>query len=90
MEANKQKQQLELLVVPGNGPSLLGRDWLSNLRLDWAQIHNMKQSDSLQAVLDHHPTVFEAFLGLVQGTTAKIHVDPAKPGCAICPQGQSG
>ena len=71
VEANKQKQQLELLVVPGSGPSLLGRDWLSNLRLDWAQIHNMKQSDSLQAVLDHHPTVFEASLGLVQGITAK-------------------
>ena len=37
----------------------------------------MNHSDSLQAVLDRHPTVFEESLGLVQGTTAKIHVDAA-------------
>ena len=62
-------------MVPGNGPCLLGRDWLSSLRLDWAQIHHMNHLDSLQAVLDRHPTVFEQSLGLVHGTTAKIHVD---------------
>ena len=78
VEVNNQKQQLELLVVLGNGPSLLGRDWLSQLRLDWAQIHHMNHSDSLQSqtVLDRHPTVFEQSLGLVHGTTAKIYVDP--------------
>ena len=37
----------------------------------------MNNSDTLQVVLAHHPTVFEESLGLVQGTTAKIHVDPA-------------
>ena len=36
----------------------------------------MNYSDSLQTVLDHHPTVFEQSLGLVHGTTAKIYVDP--------------
>ena len=72
VEVNNQKQQLELLVVPGNRPSLLGRDWLSQLRLDWAQIHHMNHSDPLQTVLDHHPAVFEQSLGLVHGTTAKI------------------
>ena len=50
--------------------SLLGRDWLSCLRLDWAHIRYMNNSDTLQVVLAHHPTVFE------QGTTAKIHIDP--------------
>ena len=77
VEVNNQKEQLDLLVVPGNGPSLLGRDWLSCLRLDWAHIHYMNNSDTLQVVLARHPTVFEESLGLVQGTTAKIHVDPA-------------
>ena len=72
VEVNKQKQQLDLLVVPGNGPSL-GRDWLSNLM---AHIHNMNNSNSLQVVLAHHLTVFEESLRLVQGTTAKIHVAP--------------
>ena len=76
VEVNNQKQQLDLLIVPGNGPSLLGCDWLSNLRLDWAHIYSMNSSDSLQVVLARHPTVFEESLGLVKGTTAKIHVDP--------------
>ena len=35
LSATEQKQQLELLVVPGDGPSLLGRDWLGlKTRLD--------------------------------------------------------
>ena len=57
VKVNNQQKHLELLVVPGNGPCLLGRDWLSHLRLDWAQIHHTNQLDSLQAVLDRHLTV---------------------------------
>ena len=33
---NEQKKQLNLLVVAGEGPSLLGRDWLSHILLDWS------------------------------------------------------
>jgi len=34
VEYNKQKAQLPLIVVEGNGPSLFGRDWLSQIHLD--------------------------------------------------------
>ena len=34
-----QQSDLNLLVVAGNGPSLLGRDWLSQIKLDWKQLH---------------------------------------------------
>ena len=32
---NDQQKKLNLLVTEGNGPSLMGRDWLQHLRLDW-------------------------------------------------------
>ena len=33
-----QTKVLNLLVVEGDGPSLLGRDWLKHIQLDWKQI----------------------------------------------------
>ena len=44
---------LSLLVVKGNGPSLLGRDWLDHLKLDWTLIHHV-QATSLDTVLSKH------------------------------------
>ena len=32
------KQKLVIVVVEGNGPNLLGRNWLKYLRLDWNNI----------------------------------------------------
>ena len=34
----EQKKNLHLFVVTGTGPSLLGRSWLTHIRLDWATI----------------------------------------------------
>ena len=35
----KEAVKLLLLIVPGNGQSLLGRNWLRALKLDWGLIH---------------------------------------------------
>ena len=73
----EQFQQLQLLVVGGNGPSLLGRDRLSKIRLNWTELHHVHQSNlTLKALLDNHKPVFSTGLGMVRGTTAKLHVDP--------------
>ena len=42
-----QVQKLMITVVDGDGPSLLGRDWLKQLRLNWAQI-SMVQNNTTQ------------------------------------------
>lgn len=75
----RQRARLNLLVVAGDGPSLLGRDWLQRLRLNWSQLHYVPSSSStrVQEVLDRHPDVFKEELGMLRGTTAKIQLNPS-------------
>ena len=51
---------LPLRVVPGNGSSLLGRDWLQRLSLDWNCIHQVYDGvqSQLSCLLEKHQTVF--------------------------------
>ena len=55
---NKQKDSLNLLVVEGNGPSLLGRDWLKKVRFDWSQLYQFKATSDLNKVLGFYPPCF--------------------------------
>ena len=72
---NGQEKPLSLLVVAGNGPSLLGRDWLQQITLDWHQINRVHSAKaSCQNVLDRHSSVFQDELGGVKGVTAKFHI----------------
>lgn len=72
-----QVKELSVLVVQGNGPSLLGRDWLREIRLDWQQLHQMNQEPAMwQEVVERHSDLFKDELGLVKGVTAKIQLDP--------------
>ena len=47
VEYGEQKSQLELLVIAGSGPSLLGHDCLLAIKLDWSYLHYMAVSESL-------------------------------------------
>ena len=52
---------VELVVVSGDGPCLMGRDWLQVIRLDWPSIAVVLQGAStraVQGVLDNYPDVF--------------------------------
>ena len=44
---------MPLLVVSGSGPSLFGRNWLSEIRLDWGSI-NQIQDRTLDEVLKNY------------------------------------
>lgn len=77
-----QQARLPLHVVAGHGSSLLGRDWLRTLRLDWNCIRQVQNTvnTNLHSLLQKHQAVFSDQLGLLKGFEAKIHVDPsAKP-----------
>ena len=79
VEHNDQAAQLTPLVIKGDGPTLLGRDWLSIIRVDWPRIHYTPTSE-LQALLDKHRDVFQEGLGTFKGRKARIEVEPeAKP-----------
>ncbi len=53
-----QQVKLPLVLVRGQGPSLLGRDWLVQLKLDWKAALG-----PLSEILEAHKTVFQEELG---------------------------
>lgn len=78
---------LPVLVVKGNSPSLLGRNWLEEIRLDWNNIFNIRseisqdpKTSALDEVLHKYDDIFKDGLGKVRGVQAKLYVDEtAKP-----------
>ena len=75
---DQQSAKLPLLVVEGTGASLMGRNWLENIRLNWNSIHKVN-SDQLQTVLTQYSEVFKPELGTMKDFKAKIFVDPTVP-----------
>ena len=76
----EQENELSTLVVEGSGPSLLGRDWLKLVKLDWKKLFKMsmdeKQVESrLEKLINPYSEVFEEGLGTFTAPKAKIHVD---------------
>ena len=77
VELDKQKYTLPLTIVPGDSPSLLGRDWLKLIRLDWPSLFQVKHSynTNLQQILGQHTVVFEETMGLLKDFRVNIPVD---------------
>lgn len=63
VEHNDQNTMLSLIVTEGDGPTLLGRDWLTALKLDWKTVFKVGVKRTLQEVLDKHSNVFKDGLG---------------------------
>ena len=69
VQYNEQTANLSLIIVKGNGQSLLGRDWLAQIRLDWQRIHSILKC-GITEVLNRHSHVFQETLGTLQGYKA--------------------
>ena len=80
---NQEYRDLELTVVSGNGPCLLGRDWLQHIRLDWPVVSAVTQERNnctLRDVLTKYSEVFVDELGTMRHFQAKLTVaKDAKP-----------
>ena len=72
----QQTFDLTLVVVAGSGPSLLGRNWLHSIRLDWQAIHKASSVTPLSSLLDQHQALFQDELGTIEKEKATLLVRP--------------
>ena len=69
----EQSKYLQLHVMKGIGPTLLGREWLHSIRLNWPVMHLETQS-GFRDVLDRHAAVFSDELGRLLNIKARIQL----------------
>ena len=75
VEYNEFNGNLPRLVISGEGPCLLGQNWLQHISLDWSAIFNLTTMDNeLNAILEACSTVFQEGLGKVAGVQGKIYI----------------
>ena len=78
VQAGETIKQLELIVCKGNGLSLLGRNWLQEMKLNCSQISctngvTKDNQPKLERILDNYRHVFTAELGHCKGVKAKLY-----------------
>lgn len=60
--------------IAGSRPSLLGRDWLSTLQLDWYSMFATWLEDTMVDITQRHEAVFWEGLSKTKGTQATLHI----------------
>ena len=55
---------IPFLVVKEDGPSLIGRNWLRKIQLDWKNIFTVTGEWQLDELLHQHNSVLKTSLGL--------------------------
>ena len=78
-----QEKELILQVVETPGPALFGRDWLSNIQLNWGKIKALKLSKTPEGVmqrkvdqlLQQYESVFSEGVGTLKGHKADLKVE---------------
>lgn len=79
MVYDQQKRVLPLIVVDGDGPPLLGRNWLKELQLNFKFSFLVSKTEMLSDLLKRHDKVLNKGLGSIKGFKADIKLqDDAK------------
>lgn len=88
LKDNDDWNKLKLYVVEGNNHALLGREWMSALKIDWNAIVNrtntVSQIDSVdervKLLVNKFSRVFSGEVGKIEGIQAKLHLkDDCQP-----------
>ena len=66
------------MVLEGNRPNLIGRNWLKHIRLDWTNMNRPAKPTLDYNVLITYGDLLKNELGKLNGATAKIYVEPLK------------
>ena len=77
-----QKKSLACYAVRGDGPCLLGRDWLKHIRLNRKEIVTMLDATQtrLKSLLDEYSDIFKDELGTMNSIRAELRVkEDARP-----------
>ena len=69
------EEELSFLVVDGNGPNLLGRDWLSKCRVNLGEIFSLDSPNALKEVQKRYSSVFTEQLGCLKGVKIQLSVN---------------
>ena len=76
---DQQQSSMSLIVTPGSSPNLLGKDWMSVLKLNWNSLFNINKVETscekLRAVLNAHQEVFSKELGTLKEHKVSINID---------------
>ena len=72
----EQLLQLPVHVIDGDGPNLLGRDWLAQFKINLANVYNLVAPDKLDQMLSKHSQVFKDGLGKLIDVKVKLAIDP--------------
>ena len=71
-------RQLPVIVVAGSGPSLLGRNWLATMKLNWSEVHAVR-TPPLERLKGKYPSVFRPELGELKDVELKLDIDRTVP-----------
>ena len=85
-----QAETLPLVIVDGEGPPLMGRDWLSRIRLDWLKLFpgrvglvsdasSLDLRAELEKLVPAFPDLFSPGLGKYKPRQVSLQVDESKP-----------
>ena len=75
-----QKDTLTLVVVKGDGPALMGRNWLTCLKLNWHKVfHTSLVTDPVETLIKKYGDVFSSKLGTMTHKAKLKLKEGAKP-----------